>query len=69
MSEASDPRSDRGEVCCSGGGLHYLFAPRAFIQKPFHIALNRMVAVNQHGETLEASYSKRVDPRPEFALH
>lgn len=36
VSEASDPRSDRGEVCCSGGGLHYLFAPRAFIQKPFH---------------------------------
>lgn len=35
VSEASDPRSDRGEVCCSGGGLHYLFAPRAFIQKPF----------------------------------
>lgn len=36
VSEASDPRSDRGEVCCSGGGLHYLFAPRAFIQKPLH---------------------------------
>lgn len=36
VSEASDPRSDRGEVCCSGGGLHYLFAPRTFIQKPLH---------------------------------
>lgn len=36
VSEASDPRSDRGDMCCSGGGLHYLFAARAFIQKPFH---------------------------------
>lgn len=36
VSEASDPRSDRGGMCFSGGGLHYLFAARAFIQKPFH---------------------------------
>ncbi len=35
VSEASYPRSDRGDMCCSGGGLHYLFAARAFIQKPF----------------------------------
>lgn len=36
VSEASDPRSDRGDVYCNGGGLHYLFAARAFIQKSFH---------------------------------
>jgi len=32
--------------------------------KSHFIALNRMVAVNQHGEILEASYSKSVNPRP-----
>jgi len=37
--------------------------------KSHFIMLNRVVAVIQRGGGLGASYSKSVNPRPEFALH